>query len=126
MGLSYCMLILKNPRNPDCAAVEVPALADTGSVFLIIPEHVRLQLQLDMVSQKEVTLADGSRKMLPYVGPIEVHFKNRSAFVGAVVMGDEVLLGAIPMEDMDLVVKPQSREIDVNPQNPNFAAALAK
>lgn len=126
MGLSYCMLILKNPRNNDCEAVEVPALADTGSVFLVIPEHVRLQLQLDMVSQKEVTLADGSRQMLPYVGPVEVHFKNRSAFVGAVVMGDEVLLGAIPMEDMDLVVKPQQREVDLNPQNPNFAAALAK
>jgi hypothetical protein len=35
-------------------------------------------------------------------------------------------LGAIPMEDMDLVVKPQLREVDVNPENPNFAAALAK
>jgi len=52
--------------------------------------------------------------------------KNRSTFVGAVVMGDEVLLGAIPMEDRDLAVKPQLREVDLNPQNPNFAAALAK
>ena len=126
MGLSYCMLTLKNPKIPDCQPVEVSALADTGSVFLVIPEHVRLQLQLEPVSRKEVTLADGGKQMLPYVGPIEVHFKNRSAFVGAVVMGDEVLLGAIPMEDMDLVVKPQFREVDVNPENPNFAAALAK
>jgi hypothetical protein len=41
-------------------------------------------------------------------------------------MGDEVLLGAIPMEDMDLVVLPQQRMVDINPLNPNFAAAKAK
>lgn len=71
-------------------------------------------------------LADGTRRMVPYVGPIETRFKNRVAYVGAIVIGDEVLLGAIPMEDMDLVVLPQQRQVDVNPLNPNFAAALAK
>ncbi len=64
--------------------------------------------------------------MLPYVGPIETRFKNRSAFVGAIVMGDQVLLGAIPMEDMDLVVLPQDRRVDVNPLSPNTASAFAK
>jgi clan AA aspartic protease len=126
VGLSYCMLILKNPSKPDQQPVEVQALADTGAVFLSIPEHVRLQLSLEEESQKEVTLADGSRKTVPYVGPIETRFKNRVAYVGAIVMGDEVLLGAIPMEDMDLVVIPQQRRVDVNPLNPNFAAGKAK
>jgi len=60
------------------------------------------------------------------VGPIETKFKNRVAFVGAIVMGDEVLLGAIPMEDMDLVVLPQRRMVDINPLSPNFAAGYAK
>lgn len=118
--------MLKNPRIPEKEPFEAEALADTGSVFLIIPEHVRLQLELDEVVQKEITLADGSRKMVPYVGPIETRFKNRTAYVGAIVMGDEVLLGAIPMEDMDLVVLPQQRRVDVNPLNPNFASAKAK
>ena len=120
------MLTLANPRVPQCTPIEVEALADTGAVYLIIPEHVRLQLSLDEQGQKEVTLADGSKKMAPYVGPIETRFKNRVAFVGAIVMGDEVLLGAIPMEDMDLVVRPQDRKVEVNPRNPNFAAAKAK
>jgi clan AA aspartic protease len=120
------MLTLRNPRLPEKGPVEVEALADTGSVFLVIPEHIRLQLALEEHDQKEVTLADGSRKMIPYVGPIETRFKNRTAFVGAIVMGDEVLLGAIPMEDMDLVVLPQHRRVDVNPLNPNFATAKAK
>lgn len=64
--------------------------------------------------------------MVPYVGPIETRFKNRIAYVGAIVTGDEVLLGAIPMEDMDLIIIPQQRLVDINPANPNFAAALAK
>ena len=38
-----------------------------------------------------------SRKVVPYVGPIEVRFKSRVGFAGALVMGDQVLLGTIPM-----------------------------
>ena len=126
MGLSYCKLLLGNPRDPSREQIEVESLADTWAVYLIIPEHVRLQLNLEPRSQKEVTLADGGKKMVSYVGPIETRFKNRVAFVGAIVMGDEVLLGAIPMEDMDLVVMPQERRVDINPLNPNYAAGLAK
>jgi clan AA aspartic protease len=120
------MLNLSNPKRPDIQAIEADALVDTGSVYLIIPEHVQLQLALEEQSKKEITLADGSHRMIPYVGPVETRFKNRIAYVGAIVMGDEVLLGAIPMEDMDLVVIPKQRLADVNPQSPNIASGKAK
>jgi clan AA aspartic protease len=126
MGLPFAMLTISNPRRPELAPISVEALADTGSVFLSIPEHLMLQLGLESNSSKEVTLADDSKKMVPYAGPVEVRFKNRVAYVGAIVMGEQVLLGAIPMEDMDLVVLPQMRRVDINPMNPNYAAALAK
>ena len=42
------------------------------------------------------------------------------------VIGDEVLLGAIPMEDMDLVVHPSKLLLTVNPQSPNIPASVAK
>jgi clan AA aspartic protease len=126
MGLSYATLEISNPRRPDLVPVEAEALADTGAVHLIIPEHVALQLALEATDHKEVTLADGSRRDVPYVGPIQLRFKNRTGFSGALVMGDAVLLGAIPMEDMDLVVLPRDRHVDVNPANPNVAVSLAK
>ena len=47
-------------------------------------------------------------------------------FAGALVLGDQVLLGAIPMEDMDLVVIPLTRSIDVNPLSPNVATSIVK
>jgi hypothetical protein len=74
----------------------------------------------------EVTLADGSKKLVPYVGPVEIRFKNRVGFAGALVMGDQVLIGAIPMEDMDLIVVPKTRKLDVNPNSPNIGTTIAK
>jgi clan AA aspartic protease len=126
MGLITVQLTLTNPRRPEIEPVNAAGLVDTGAVHLVIAEHVRLQLKLEEQAQKEVTLADGTRRLIPYVGPIEARFKNRVAYVGAVVMGDEILLGAIPMGDMDLVLLPQQRLADVNPSSPNFASAKAK
>ncbi len=71
-------------------------------------------------------MPDGSRATYPYVGPIVLRFKNRTGFVGALVLGDEVLLGAIPMEEMDLVVNPRDRAVDVNPASPNIASGICK
>ncbi len=125
MGFVYAMLTLRNPRRPDSDPVTVEALADTGAVHFCITELVRVQLGLDEIERKEVTLADGTRRMVPYVGPIELRFKNRTGFGGALVLGDRVLLGAIPTEDMDLVVIPKDRRVDVNPASPNVATSLA-
>lgn len=125
MGLIAAMLKLINPRRPDIEPIEVEAVADTGAVYLVISDQVRRQLQLELFGTKDVTLADGSKRAVPYAGPLEVHFKNRSAFVGAIVMGDQTLLGAIPMEDMDLVLTPKDRRVDVNPDYPDFAHGFA-
>ena len=126
MGLIHANLVLKNPRKPELQPIEANALADTGAVYLCIPAHVQVQLGLEEISRKEATFADGTKKLVPYVGPLELHFKNRVGFTGALVLGDEVLLGAIPMEDMDLVLIPQTRTVDVNPASPNFATAIVK
>ena len=125
MGPVDGSLVLKNPRLPDLEGVQVIALVDTGAVHLCIPAHVRIQLKLEAIDDKEVTLADGSKRLVPYVGPIEIKFKNRTGFAGALVLGQQVLLGAIPMEDMDLVVIPRTRTVDVNPESPNIASSIA-
>src|SRR5258708_40295836 len=126
MGLVIGSLTLRNPRIQDLDPVDVEALVDSGATHLCIPEHVQLQLQLETIDSKEGTLADGSKKLVPYVGPVELHFKNRVGFSGALVMGDQVLLGAIPMEDMDLVIIPKTRTLDINPDSPNVATSIVK
>jgi len=124
MGLVSSTILLRNARVPTLAVL-IGAVADTGSVHLCIPQHVCDRLHLQKLEDREVTLADGSTRLVPYVGPVEIRFKNRTGFTGALVMGDQVLFGAIPMEDMDLVVIPKTRELDVNPRSPDIGTSVA-
>lgn len=126
MGLTTAKFELSNPRKPELKSIDIEALADTSAVHLCIPEHIKIQLGLDEVEKKEVVLADNSKRLVPYVGPIQMRFMNRTGFVGALVMGDQVLVGAIPMEDMDLVVIPKTRTLTINPESPNVAVSMAK
>ena len=124
MGQIYANLSLSNPSKEDLKSIEATALVDTGALFLCIPQHIALQLQLKEYEKREVTIADGSKKLVPYVGPVKINYLNRMCLTGALVLGDIVLLGAIPIEDMDLVIHPAQLTITVNPDNPNIAGAL--
>jgi len=126
LGLIHTRVTLGNARRPDVAPIEVQALVDTGALHLCVPEHVALQLELDEFDRRELTFADGSKTLASYVGPLTVAVANRRGLAGAMVSGDEVLLGAIPMEDMDLVVRPATRDVGPNPLNPNIAVSVAK
>ena len=126
MGYVHAQITLKNPRLPKLKPLEIRSLVDTGALMLCIPEHIAVQLKLESNGEREITTADGRKTIVNYVGPIEVKFENRSCFVGALVLGDEVLLGAVPMEDMDLIISPSHRKLVVNPQSPNFPHALVK
>ena len=108
--------------------IEVKALVDSGSVFMTVPQHVAVQLgfDLDEVSTREAVLADGSRKRVPMIGPLRVHFRDRFCDLSALVLGDEPLFGAVPMEMMDLVLHPARQSLTVNPENPYVPAALVK
>lgn len=126
MGITYADIVLKNPRRPDLEPMTVKAIADTGAITLCIPEHLMVQLSLDTQEMREVTTADGKKHKVPYVGPVQVTFGNRNSFSGALVMGDEVLFGAIQMEDMDLIVIPRDQMVVVNPSSPNIPSVLVK
>ncbi|WP_044408388.1 clan AA aspartic protease [Thiomicrospira microaerophila] len=126
MGLVYADITLSNPVDSNLAPVEVHSLVDSAALHLCIPQHIAFQLKLNELEKREVTLADGSKRLIPYAGPIKVNFANRTAFVGAMIMGDEVLLGAIPMEDLDVVIHPATRTLRVNPESPNIAMSKAK
>ena len=91
MGLIYASLRLLNPIHPEQQGLHVRALADSGAVHLCLPEHVALQLQLRELERREVVLADGRRRSVPSMGPVELRYANRRCFTGAMLLGDEVL-----------------------------------
>ena len=126
MGLTYAALKLTNLFTNQ--QVQVNALVDTGATFMCVTEEIALQLGFDIteVRQQTVTLADGHQRKVPKIAPIEITFENRSYVTEAVVLGNEPLLGVIPLEAMDLIVDPRQQAIIVNPQHPNYPVALAK
>ena len=126
MGHIFTEIELSNPLEQQLTSIKVNALAGTGGLMLCIPDHIALQLKLSTETVREVSMADGRNMNVPYVGPIKVCFGDRFCYVGALVLGDEVLLGAVPMEDMDLVINPGRKNVTVDPASPNIPRARVK
>lgn len=125
MGIIYQHIRIANAAKPNLEEIDAKALVDSGAIDLCIPRHVAIQLKLETLEQREVTFADGRKEAVDYVGPIKLECFGRHTFTGAMVMGDTVLLGAIPMESMDLLIDPRKLQLIPNPENPNLPGALA-
>ena len=91
----------------------VNALVDTGAWALVINEEVRERLGLDILGISHGTLANRVMERYNRAGPLEIIWKNRSFHCEALVLPNakEVLLGAIPLEGLDLTVNPLKEEV---------------
>jgi clan AA aspartic protease len=107
-------------REDEVRKLHVTALVDSSAYMLAINEDVRQQLGLDKIEERLAELADETTKNYDVVGPVEVRIPHRRCMVDAMVLpgSAEVLLGAIPMEDMDLIIDPKSQRVMVDPSMP--------
>ena len=139
MGLVYADIELINAvdlalakRNiigeDEIKRMHVNMLADSGAFMLCINENIQSYLNLPFVENRTAVLANGAIVEYETVGPVMLKFKNRIATCNAFVLkGDaEPLLGAIPMEEMDVLIHPQRQELIVNPQHPDHAVLKLK
>ena len=125
MGIIFQTIRLANFGRDDLEEIDANALVDSGAAELCIPQHIANQLRLKQIEQREVRIANGDRVLVPYVGGVRVEVFGRQTVTSAIVIGDQVLLGAIPMEAMDLVIHPRSLTLMPNPDSPNVPASLA-
>ncbi|MDR0600288.1 MAG: retroviral-like aspartic protease family protein [Treponema sp.] len=95
--------LLKETRQ-----ITLDAVVDTGATTVVIDENIRRQLGLSIVTTKWTTFANGTRQECGVTEPVIVHWKNRLWGCPAVVVpgAKRTLLGAIPLEGMDLMVDP--------------------
>lgn len=107
---------------------KVIALVDTGVYMLCLNETVVRQLGLKFIMKQTAQLANGEITEVDIVGPVEVKFLNRSTSCRAMVIPgeNEVLLGAIPMEDMDVLIDPRSQTLILPPDRPYLAQKSLK
>ena len=124
MGIVYTEITLKNAidkgmaksgmlKEHEIRQTTVQAMVDTGAWTLAINEAIREKLGLSIQGKAPATLANGTRAMYKLAGPVEVIWKNRRTSCDALVIPDanETLLGAIPLEAMDLMVHPLAEEV---------------
>ena len=97
--------------------VRTKALVDSGAYDLIINEEIQNQLNLPVLGKRTIKLADESLLDVDIVGPVEVRFEDRATTVRALLLPDteEVLLGAIPLEGLDVIIDPLRERLLVNP-----------
>ena len=97
--------------------VTTKALVDSGAYDLIINQEIQEQLNLRVLGKRPVKLADETIVEVDIVGPVEVRFETRATTVRALVLPDteEVLLGAIPLEGLDVIIDPLRERLLVNP-----------
>jgi clan AA aspartic protease len=115
------------PEN-EIKRVTCKALVDSGAWDLVISEEIRQLLNLPVTERRVVKMADDSLMELDVVGPIEVRFENKKTIVDAVIMPgtSEVLLGAYPMEGLDVMIDPKGERLLVNPPWPNNPKAYIR
>ena len=139
MGLVYARVELVNDDDTLLAQrgilprakvrkARVKALVDSGATLLAINERLRRRLGLRQRMVSEAELADGTKKALSVVGPVEIRFANRTTVSLASVLpgNQEPLLGAIPMEGLDVIVLPRKRKLVVNPASPDRPSSKLK
>ena len=124
MGSVFTEVTLKNSRDVNNAGCgigneseihqkTVKALVDTGAFTLVINEELRRELGLNITGKKKVALANNEKVIYQRTEPVDIHWKDRSASIRAVVLPEtnNILLGALPLEEMDLIVDPMRQEV---------------
>lgn len=139
MGLVYADIELINCEDVALARkhvigedeikrLHINMLVDSGAYMMAINETIQSQLELPFIEKRKVQMADSRVVEYDVVGPVNVKFANRKATCSAFILpGDsEPLLGAIPMEEMDVLIHPLRQELIVNPEHPNYAVLKMK
>jgi clan AA aspartic protease len=124
MGIVYSEITLKNAADAanvrrgiipegEVHAVTVNAMVDTGTGSLVINEETRQKLALAVTGLRRATLADGVSTPYQVTEPVDIYWKDRDTTCRAIVApgADSILLGAIPLEDLDLIVDPVRQEL---------------
>ena len=124
MGTVHTEITLKNSadvvnakkgliREEEVRSITVTAVVDTGAGTIVINEEQCQKLGLSVYREGSARLADGRSITCKITHPVEINWKDRVTSCDAVVIpgAETVLLGAIPLEGMDIMIHPKKQEL---------------
>jgi len=98
---------------------EADALVDTVAVSPVIPANVVKMLGLLSRGQRVAEYADGRKDIVEITEPIIFNIIGRETEEGAMVLGDEVIIGQTILEVLDLQVDCRNQKLIPNPAHPD-------
>jgi len=101
--------------------ISCEALVDTGAVELSLPAEMIEKLKLIELGKVRVLTADGGEHEYRIMGIAELEVQKRICHVRVIELprGAQPLLGAVPLEQMDLHVSPTEKKLIPNPRSPD-------
>jgi len=118
MGLIMIPLQLRNALSGG-EPVEVDGKIDTGATMLVIPGAVAARLNLPTIRKQIVKYANETAEEKDVVWGVELEICGRKGVFSAIVEPKKnyALIGAIVMEELDLLADPQGRRVLPNPRS---------
>jgi clan AA aspartic protease len=98
-------------------------VVDSGASHLVLPKKIAAKLGVPVVGKTRVRYADQRKAVRDVVEGVEVQLLGRRGTFKAVVepKRQDVLVGAIVLEDLDLLVDPRAQQL--RPRDPRFIIA---
>ena len=103
----------------------ITAVADSGALFMALPQDVVAALGLSHLGDEAVMYADGSRDRVPKAGDLTVEIAGRRTTAECVVIpaGVEPLVGQLVLEALDLILDPRNQTMGPRPESPDYPLA---
>ncbi|MDR3337268.1 MAG: aspartyl protease family protein [Treponema sp.] len=124
MSVVYTEITLENPvdagmaqrgiiKETEVRKVTVNAMVDTGAWTLVMNEDIRSKLGLRIEGKRETEIAGGAKETCGITGGVTIRWKDRFITMNAAILPGEndVLLGAFPLEGLDLIVHPRLEQV---------------
>jgi hypothetical protein len=77
------------------------------------------KLGLDIWRKQVIQFADGKEKVVEFTDPVKFQVGDREATVETMVAGNEVAIGRVVLELLDMVVDRDRERLIPNPAHPN-------
>ena len=106
-------------QKDEIRTYEADALIDTGAVSSVVPPNVMQLLGLQSDGQRVAEYADGRNEVVDLTEPITFDIIGRETAEGAMVRGDEVIIGQTVLEVLDLQVDCRNQKLIPNPAHPD-------
>ena len=106
-------------QREDIRKYDADALVDTGAVQSVVPSFVAERLGLSARRKRVVEYADGRKEAVDVTEPITFDIDGRETDEGALVLGDEVIIGQTILEVLDLLVDCANGKVIPNPAHPD-------